>query len=105
MKFLAGNAGVSPLLDDARPGWRGRREDCWEPVPDTTYKAKFDAWVKDKIGLDYETFTSSVLLLQGKSEKLLDSHARRTSQRAGADRRSGTIPEASRQGRRQAARN
>jgi len=45
----------------------------WEAVPDTTYKAKFDAWVKEKIGLDYETFTSSVLLLQGKSEKLLDS--------------------------------
>jgi DNA repair exonuclease SbcCD ATPase subunit len=48
-------------------------EEAWEAVPDTNYKAKFDAWVKDKIGLDYETFTSSVLLLQGKSEKLLDS--------------------------------
>ncbi|HEX4611426.1 MAG TPA: SMC family ATPase, partial [Urbifossiella sp.] len=45
----------------------------WEPVPDTQLKAKFDAWVKDTIGLDYETFTSSVLLLQGKAEKLLDS--------------------------------
>ncbi|MBA4062246.1 MAG: hypothetical protein C0501_00805 [Isosphaera sp.] len=45
----------------------------WEAVPDTTYKARFDGWVKDTIGLDYETFTSSVLLLQGKSEKLLDS--------------------------------
>jgi exonuclease SbcC len=45
----------------------------WEALPDTTYKAKFDAWVREKIGLDYETFTSSVLLLQGKSEKLLDS--------------------------------
>ncbi|HUR53722.1 MAG TPA: SMC family ATPase, partial [Gemmataceae bacterium] len=47
--------------------------DTWEPIPGTEYKAKFDAWIKDKIGLDYETFTSSVLLLQGKSEKLLDS--------------------------------
>lgn len=45
----------------------------WESIPDTTYKTKFDAWVRDKIGLDYETFTSSVLLLQGKAEKLLDS--------------------------------
>jgi DNA repair exonuclease SbcCD ATPase subunit len=45
----------------------------WEPVADTQLKAKFDAWVKETIGLDYETFTSSVLLLQGKSEKLLDS--------------------------------
>ncbi len=48
-------------------------DDAWEAVSGTEYKAKFDAWVKDKIGLDYETFTSSVLLLQGKSEKLLDS--------------------------------
>ncbi len=51
----------------------GLGEDSWEALSDTNYKAKFDAWVKDKIGLDYETFTSSVLLLQGKSEKLLDS--------------------------------
>ena len=36
-------------------------------------KAEFDAWIHDKIGLNYETFTSSVLLLQGKAEKLLDS--------------------------------
>jgi len=47
--------------------------DEWEAVSGTEYKTKFDVWVKDKIGLDYETFTSSVLLLQGKSEKLLDS--------------------------------
>ena len=57
-----------------RPGTAvpGLSED-WEPLPDTQLRAKFDAWIKDKIGLDYETFTSSVLLLQGKSEKLLDS--------------------------------
>jgi exonuclease SbcC len=47
--------------------------EVWEAISGTEYKAKFDSWVKDKIGLDYETFTSSVLLLQGKSEKLLDS--------------------------------
>jgi DNA repair exonuclease SbcCD ATPase subunit len=50
-----------------------RAGETWEAVSGTDYKTKFDAWVKDKIGLDYETFTSSVLLLQGKSEKLLDS--------------------------------
>jgi exonuclease SbcC len=33
----------------------------------------FDPWVRDRIGLTYETFTSSVLLLQGRAEKLLDS--------------------------------
>jgi DNA repair exonuclease SbcCD ATPase subunit len=47
--------------------------ETWEAVPGTDKKVELDAWVKDKIGLDYETFTSSVLLLQGKSEKLLDS--------------------------------
>jgi exonuclease SbcC len=45
----------------------------WEPVPDTGKKVDFDRWVHDRIGLTYETFTSSVLLLQGKAEKLLDA--------------------------------
>src|SRR5262249_21153254 len=58
---------------ESTPTLTGPAEETWEPIPDTNYKAKFDAWIKDKIGLDYETFTSSVLLLQGKSEKLLDS--------------------------------
>src|SRR5579884_3419717 len=46
-----------------------------EPVPieDTHLLRNFDAWIGDNLGLDYETFTSSVLLLQGKAEKLLDS--------------------------------
>lgn len=47
--------------------------DVWQAVPGTDQKAKFDAWIKDRIGLDYDTFTSSVLLLQGKAEKLLDT--------------------------------
>jgi exonuclease SbcC len=45
----------------------------WQPVPDTNRKAEFDDWVRQRIGLNYDTFTSSVLLLQGKAEKLLDS--------------------------------
>ena len=48
-------------------------EDGWEAVPDTNKKVDFDAWVHARVGLTYETFTSSVLLLQGKAEKLLDS--------------------------------
>ena len=71
MKWVPGARASSPLPCESGRDARAPRD--WEPVPDTTYKAKFDAWVKDKIGLDYETFTSSVLLLQGKSEKLLDS--------------------------------
>jgi exonuclease SbcC len=45
----------------------------FQPIPDTTNKRDFDAWIAANIGLNYETFTSSVLLLQGKAEKLLDS--------------------------------
>ena len=46
---------------------------AWVPIPDTNRRAEFDAWIRDKIGLNFETFTSSVLLLQGHSEKLLDA--------------------------------
>jgi DNA repair exonuclease SbcCD ATPase subunit len=47
-----------------------------QAVPDTNLRAGFDAWVAQNIGLTYETFTSSVLLLQGRAEKLLDSTAK-----------------------------
>ena len=51
-----------------------RREgDQWVAVEGTNLKREFDAWIRDNIGLNYVTFTSSVLLLQGKAEKLLDS--------------------------------
>ncbi|HVS38851.1 MAG TPA: SMC family ATPase, partial [Gemmataceae bacterium] len=45
----------------------------WAPVEETGQKREFDAWVGEHVGLTYETFTSSVLLLQGRAEKLLDS--------------------------------
>jgi exonuclease SbcC len=47
--------------------------DKWVALEGTNLKREFDAWVRDNIGLTYETFTSSVLLLQGRAEKLLDS--------------------------------
>jgi exonuclease SbcC len=53
------------------PGGNGKGS--WVAVEGTGQKREFDAWVADNIGLTYETFTSSVLLLQGKAEKLLDS--------------------------------
>ena len=43
------------------------------PIEGTGQKREFDAWVAEHVGLNYETFTSSVLLLQGQAEKLLDS--------------------------------
>src|SRR5262249_37062844 len=45
----------------------------WLPIEETSQKKAFDTWVEENIGLNYDTFTSSVLLLQGKAEKLLDS--------------------------------
>src|SRR5688572_10781970 len=43
----------------------------WAAVPDTGSADGFKAWVREKIGFNYETFTSSILLLQGRAEKLL----------------------------------
>jgi exonuclease SbcC len=48
----------------------------WAPIPDTNRKVEYDGWIRDHLGLSYETFTSSVLLLQGRAEKLLDSTAK-----------------------------
>jgi DNA repair protein SbcC/Rad50 len=51
----------------------GNGHQSWKPVEGTGQKREFDGWVAENIGLTYDTFTSSVLLLQGKAEKLLDS--------------------------------
>src|SRR5579864_9328543 len=44
-----------------------------KPIPDTDSETGFQNWVHNTIGLNYEAFTSSVLLLQGKSERLLEA--------------------------------
>jgi DNA repair exonuclease SbcCD ATPase subunit len=69
-----GAAGTQLIL--RRRQVNGNGTGGWEPVDGTSRRAEFDAWVRDNIGLGYETFTSSVLLLQGKAEKLLDSTAK-----------------------------
>jgi DNA repair exonuclease SbcCD ATPase subunit len=54
--------------------WRGADtagDFGWEEIPDTSSEAGFDRWVRNHLGLTYETFTSSVLLLQGKADNLL----------------------------------
>lgn len=43
-----------------------------EPIPETSSVQGFKDWRDRVIGLEYDTFTSSVVLLQGQSEKLLD---------------------------------
>jgi DNA repair exonuclease SbcCD ATPase subunit len=56
--------------------YRVRSQGQREPLEDTHLKKHFDEWVAGNIGLSYEVFTSSVLLLQGRAEKLLDSTAK-----------------------------
>ncbi len=48
-----------------------------EPIPGTDGDQGFREWVNDVIGLDYDAFTSSVILLQGESEKLLRQEPRK----------------------------
>jgi DNA repair exonuclease SbcCD ATPase subunit len=70
------------LQRDAKGGARGTQQVLrWQAgrfvaVEDTGRRAEFEQWVRDHIGLNFETFTSSVLLLQGRAEKLLDSTAK-----------------------------
>ena len=51
----------------------GETKHGWVAVEGTNYAAEFKKWVAERIGLTYDTFTSSVLLLQGNAEKLLNS--------------------------------
>jgi DNA repair exonuclease SbcCD ATPase subunit len=56
-----------------RQSENGSGQGAWVPVEGTSRRAEFETWVRDTVGLGYEVFTSSVLLLQNKAEKLLDS--------------------------------
>jgi DNA repair protein SbcC/Rad50 len=72
------------LARDGKGGTRGTQQilrskdegKSWLPVEDTNLKRPYDNWIAEHIGLNFETFTSSVLLLQGRAEKLLDSTAK-----------------------------
>jgi len=66
-----GNARGTQQLFRFDPGSNGSGK--WVPLEDTGSRDGFNKWISENIGLNYETFTSSVLLLQGKAEKLLDS--------------------------------
>ncbi len=58
----------------------------WRPVPGTDSKVGFETWVREHLGLSYETFTSSVLLVQGQAEKLLGAdHKERYNVLAGVE--------------------
>src|SRR6266851_3320493 len=61
-KRAVGTAATQQLMRWQADAEAGQGE--WQPVADTQLKARFDDWIRDHIGLNYETFTSSVLLLQ-----------------------------------------
>jgi DNA repair exonuclease SbcCD ATPase subunit len=50
--------------------------DRWPAVPETETDAGLKRWVLENIGLTYETFTASVLLMQGRAETLLGAQPR-----------------------------
>jgi DNA repair exonuclease SbcCD ATPase subunit len=45
----------------------------WESVPGMNRAADIEGWVKKTLGLEYEAFTTSVLLRQGEADKLFSS--------------------------------
>src|SRR5215467_2605609 len=62
-----GGANVTQQLYRLAPPPAPGGEGAKEAIPDTSRKREFDSWIGDHIGLTYETFTSSVLLLQGRA--------------------------------------
>jgi DNA repair exonuclease SbcCD ATPase subunit len=60
-----------------KPGAGEDGPGAWEEVPGTDTEKGFDAWVREHLGLTYETFTTSVLLLQGKADILLSAEPKR----------------------------
>src|SRR5207249_10000320 len=65
-KNARGSTSATQQILHYQPPTTPGRPGKWEPEPDTGRKDEFDAWVRDRIGLTYDTFTSSVLLLQGR---------------------------------------
>jgi exonuclease SbcC len=53
--------------------YRCKADGTRDPIDGTHSRTGYDEWMGQHIGLSYDVFTSSVLLLQGKAEKLLDA--------------------------------
>lgn len=67
------NGGTTRCAYSFIPATNGRPE-RFDPIPETEGDDGFKKWVDTKLGLNYETFTASVLLQQNKSDKLLDAN-------------------------------
>jgi DNA repair exonuclease SbcCD ATPase subunit len=66
-----GATATQQVFQYVRAGENGAGE--WQAVPDTSKKGKdgIANWVQANLGLSYETFTASVLLVQGEANRLL----------------------------------
>jgi DNA repair exonuclease SbcCD ATPase subunit len=53
--------------------WLDPDDGLWRAVPGTEGRGGLADWVRDRIGMGYETFVASVLLLQGQSDRLLQA--------------------------------
>src|SRR5262249_14507040 len=73
LKRRAGSPASTQQVWQWAPGVNGGD---WQAVAGPHRKTEVGALVQDHVGLNYETFTSSVLLLQGGAEKLLNSTAK-----------------------------
>ncbi|MBV9101879.1 MAG: SMC family ATPase [Candidatus Dormibacteraeota bacterium] len=63
-----GEAAYQPA---AQVDWYDVSADAWRQRPDTDTMRALEEYIRSLLGFDYETFISSVLLLQGESDKLI----------------------------------
>ena len=66
-----GARGAQQILKRSDRG--GLLNSRWEEVPQTATANGFRDWIQERIGLTYETFIASVLLMQGRAERLLEA--------------------------------
>lgn len=64
-----GKAALEPKTWQA--AWFDPDAGDWRPIAGTESKNGLERWVREKLGLGYETFVASVLLLQGQSDQLI----------------------------------
>ncbi|HEU4759599.1 MAG TPA: SMC family ATPase, partial [Dehalococcoidia bacterium] len=64
-----GKATVEPKTWQA--AWFDPEFEDWRPVAGTESKAGLEHLVRERLGFGYETFTASILLLQGQSDQLI----------------------------------
>src|SRR5438552_1574897 len=55
-KNARGSTSATQQILRSRSTGTGNTPGRWEPEPDTSRKIEFDAWVRDRIGLTYDTF-------------------------------------------------